>query len=67
MSTNAIAHKTVEQRLADRYALQFVALKAQGLTQAEIARRYGISRQRVWQILKRAHERGLLLKESADA
>ena len=60
-------HKTMEQRLADRYARRFVILKEQGVSQAEIARRYGLSRQRVWQILKRAHERGLLLTESADA
>lgn len=51
--------RDIERRLSDRYAKQFAKLKAQGVSQSEIARRYGISRQRVSQILKRARERGL--------
>ena len=46
--------------LADRYALRFMALKATGLTNAEIGRRYGLSRERVRQIVARAKARGLL-------
>ena len=54
-------------RLADRYAMRFVTMFQAGLSQAEIARQLGLTRQRVSQILKRARERGLIENSERNA
>lgn len=47
-------------RQADRARLMVLRMLETGLTQSEIARRIGVSRQRVSQIVQRAKARGLL-------
>ena len=60
MTTKQERENAVTARLADRYAMRFVTMFQAGLSQAEIARQLGLTRQRVSQILKRARERGLI-------
>jgi len=60
MTTKQERENAVTARLADRYAMRFIAMWESGLSQAEIARRMGLTRQRVSAVLKRARERGLI-------
>ena len=66
-STDRTTFLSSEARLADRYAMRFVTMFQAGLSQAEIARQLGLTRQRVSQILKRARERGLIEDGAREA